>query len=169
MADFTCDPTYLAPTGFKVSLDRKNYPNIQFFAQQVQHPSMDMNATEVAYRRVGSVVTPGDTITFSNVSMDILMDENMNVYQEIYDWMRRLVEEEYKSNTGRMYANNAESIGSFCDINVSVLTSHNNVSRTIKYVNALPTTLGDVQFAATNQGDYITFPVSFRFDYFELI
>jgi hypothetical protein len=97
------------------------------------------------------------------------MDENMNVYQEIYDWMRRLVEEEYKSNTGRMYANNAESIGSFCDINVSVLTSHNNVSRTIKYVNALPTTLGDVQFAATNQGDYITFPVSFRFDYFELI
>ena len=36
MADFTCDPTYLAPTGFKVALDRKNYPNIQFFAQQVQ-------------------------------------------------------------------------------------------------------------------------------------
>jgi len=169
MADFTCDPTYLAPTGFKVALDRKNYPNIQFFAQQVQHPSMDMNATEVPYRRVGNIVTPGDTLSFGTVSMDILMDENMNVYQEIYDWMKRLVEEEHKANTGRMRTTDADAQASYCDIRISVLTSHNNISRTIRYTNALPTSLGDVTFAATQDGQYITFPASFRFDYFELV
>jgi len=83
--------------------------------------------------------------------------------------MRRLVEEEYKSNTGRLLSTNADEIGSFCDISVSVLTSHNNISRTIRYTNALPTSLGDVTFAATQDGQYITFPASFRFDYFELV
>lgn len=167
MADFTCDPTYLAPTGFKVALDRRNYPNVQFFAQQVLHPSMDMTTTEVPYRRVGTIVTPGDTLSFGSVTMDILMDENMNVYQEIYDWMRRLVEQQHKSNTGRMFSGE-DDLSSYCDITVSVLTSHNNISRTIKYTNALPTSLGDITFAATQDGQYITFPATFRFDYFEL-
>ena len=167
MADFTCDPTYLAPTGFKIALDRKNYPNVQFFAQQVLHPAMDMTTTEIPYRRVGSIVTPGDTLSFGSVTMDILMDENMNVYQEIYDWMRRLVEEQHKANTGRMFSGE-DDLSSYCDITVSVLTSHNNISRTIKYTNALPTSLGDITFAATQDGQYITFPATFRFDYFEL-
>jgi len=168
MADFTCDPSYLAPTGFKVALDRKNYPNIQFFAQQVQHPAMDINATEQSYRRIGAVITPGDTLGFGTLSMDVLMDENMNVYQEIYDWMHRLVEDKTKENTGRMFSGDDE-LSSYCDVRVSVLTSHNNISRTFKYVNALPTTLGDITFASTQEGQYITFPVSFRFDYFEFV
>jgi len=167
MADFTCDPTYLAPTGFKIALDRKNYPNVQFFAQQVLHPAMDMTTTEIPYRRVGSIVTPGDTLSFGSVTMDVLMDENMNVYQEIYDWMRRLVEQQHKANTGRMFSGE-DDLSSYCDITVSVLTSHNNISRTIKYTNALPTSLGDITFAATQDGQYITFPATFRFDYFEL-
>lgn len=167
MADFTCDPTYLSPTGFKVALDRKNYPNIQFFAQQVMHPAMDINVSEQSYRRIGAVVTPGDTINFGTLTMDILMDENMNVYQEIYDWMHRLVETETKANTGRMFSGD-DDLSSYCDIRVSVLTSHNNISRTIRYINALPTSLGDIAFASTQEGQYITFPASFRFDYFEL-
>jgi len=91
----------------------------------------------------------------------------MNVYQEIYDWMRRLVEQQHKANTGRMFSGE-DDLSSYCDITVSVLTSHNNISRTIKYTNALPTSLGDITFAATQDGQYITFPATFRFDYFEL-
>ena len=168
MADFTCDPTYLAPTGFKISVDRKNYPNIQFFAQQVQHPSMDMTTTEIPYRRVGTIVTPGDTLSFGTLTMDVLMDENMNVYQEMYDWMRRLVQEKHKANTGRMFSGE-DDLASYCDITVSVLTSSNNISRSFKYINGLPISLGDITFASTQEGQYITFPMSFRFYYFEFV
>jgi len=169
MADFTCDPTYLAPTGFKILIDRENYPNIQFFAQQVLHPSMDINPAEQNYRRVGSIVTPGDTITFGTVTMDVLMDENMNVYQEMYDWIKRLVETNHRQNTGRLYTRDTDALASYSDITVSVLTSHNNVSRSFKYVNALPISLGDITFAATQEAQYITFPISFRFDYFDFV
>jgi len=165
MADFTCDTNYLVPTGFKVSISRENYPNLEFFAQQVQHPSMDITPTEVAYRRVGSVVTPGDTITFGALNMDVLLDENMKVYEELYDWFVRLVNENHKNNTGKMYD---DSLSSYCDIRVSVLSSHNNSNRTIKYVNALPISLGDIAFTASTDEQFISFPVTFRFDYFEL-
>ena len=168
MADFTCDPTYLAPTGFKVIISRENYPNLQFFAQQVQHPSMNVNHTEVSYRRISSVPVSGDVIEHGTVTLDVLMDENMRVYEEIYDWMHRLVEEKHKPNTGRLY-NTDNTLASYCDIRVAVLTSHNNVNREFKYVNAIPVSIGDVPFTAASDGEYITFPVSFRFDYFEFV
>ena len=167
MADFTCDTSYLAPTGFKIAIDRENFPNLQFFAQQVQHPSMDINASEQGYRRIGTVVTPGDTISFGTLTMDILMDENMRVYEEMYDWIKRLVETNHRQNTGRLYTQNSDSLASYCDITVSVLSSHNNILRSFKYVNALPISLGDIAFASTQEGEYITFPASFRFDYFD--
>lgn len=164
MADFTCSTNYLVPTGFKVSISRENYPNLEFFAQAVQHPSMDMTPSEVAYPRVGSIVTPGDTISFGTLNMDVLMDENMKVYEELYEWFFQLVNENHKNNTGRMF-DTAKS--SYCDIRVTVLTSHNNGNRTIKYLNALPISLGDIAFTATSDEQYISFPATFRFDYFE--
>jgi hypothetical protein len=166
MADFTCDPSYLAPTGFKITISRENYPNLQFFAQQVQHPSMSVNHAEVAYKRIASVPVAGDVIEHGSLSLDVLMDENMRVYEEIYDWLHRIVETKHKPNTGRLYATD-DTLATYCDIRVSVLTSHNNANRELKYVNAIPTTLGDIAFTSTSEGEYITFPVTFRFDYFE--
>lgn len=166
MADFTCDPNYLAPTGFKVSISRKNYPNLQFFAQQVMHPAMSVNHAEVPYRRIASVPVAGDTIEHGTVSFDVLMDENMRVYEEVYDWLIRLVEQPHKQNTGNLYGDD-DVLASYCDITVSVLTSHNNVSRQFRYLNSIPTSLGDIAFTSTSDGEYITFPITFRFDYFK--
>jgi hypothetical protein len=165
MADFTCDPNYLAPTGFKITISRENYPNLQFFAQQVQHPSMNINHTELPYKRIGSVPVAGDTIEHGSLSFDVLMDENMRVYEEIYDWLSVIVEQPYGANTGKLYRNDKQSF--YCDIRLAVLTSHNNVNRELKYVNAIPVSLGDIAFSSTSDGEYITFPVTFRFDYFE--
>ena len=165
MADFTCDPTYLAPTGFKISISRENYPNLEFFAQQVQHPSMSVNHAEVPFRRIASVPVAGDVIEHGTVSFDVLMDENMRVYEEVYDWMLRRVEQNHKPNTGALY--DADTLASYCDITLSVLTSHNNVSRQIRYINSIPTSLGDIAFTSTSDGEYITFPITFRFDYFK--
>lgn len=168
MLDFTCDTNYLAPTRFKVLIDRENYPSIQFFAQQIQHPSMDMNATEQSYRRISSVVMPGDTINHGTLTMEVLLDENMKVYEEIYEWMKRLVETKHNLTAKSLLASR-EALSSYSDISISVLTSHNNIVRSFKYKNALPVTLGDVAFAATSEEQFLTCPVTFAFDYFEFI
>ena len=55
------------------------------------------------------------------------------------------------------------------DITLSILSSHNNKTRTIRYLDCLPISLGDMTLETTG-GDvqYITYPATFRFSTFEL-
>ena len=162
MTDNITNFNYLSPTGFKVVVGRENYKHLQYFAQSVQHPGLEVQGIEVPYKRTNVSFT-GNFIQNSTLTMDILIDENMESYKEMYDWMLRMVNEEHELVSPR----GAIVPSSYADITVSILTSANNPNRFIKYRNAFPTSLGDIQFAATSTGEYIVFPVSFKFDYFE--
>jgi|SRR5210317_3465 hypothetical protein len=164
MSTFDCGTNYLTPTGFKVNINRDNYPNLQFYAQGVQHPDLNLESTEISYPRVGRVGFLGESLTFGLLSMDVLLDEDMNSYRELFDWVHRSVE---RNHTG--YNKNPTEIPSYCDITLSILSSHNNTNKQFKYMNSHPTSIGAVNFTATDAGEYITFPVTFRFDYFEFL
>ena len=72
MATLTTNINYLQPTSFKLVLDRKNYPNLEFFCQSVTHPGMLMSAVELPYQKVAGVPFPGDTLTFNELSANII-------------------------------------------------------------------------------------------------
>ena len=53
---------------------------------------------------------------------------------------------------------------------LSILSSHNNKTKQISYKECVPTSLGDIQFESTAAGtEFITFGVTFRFSYFDLV
>ena len=55
------------------------------------------------------------------------------------------------------------------DITVVAFNSHNNKSKTIKYINCVPTSVGAITFDATvGDTEVITFPVTFKIDFFEI-
>lgn len=158
----------LAPTGFRLTISREFYPHMQYFAQQVQHPSLEVPASDLSYKRLQNVGITGNQIVNGSVTIDVLMDENMESYKEIYDWMSRMTDERHKPASARFNNSSGEAVPtSYCDISLSILTSSNNPNKEILYKNAFPTSLGDIQFNTTSSGEYITFPVTFRFDYFE--
>jgi len=158
---FDCGTNYLEPTGFKILINREKYPNIQFYAQSVNHPDLSLGETRVGYPRVGAVAFAGESLEFGVLNMDVLLDENMQSYREMYNWMERCVETKHKQAALDQREDNF-----YNDITVTVLTSHNNANRTFKYINCFPTNLGSVPFNAQSTGEYIVFPVTFRFDYF---
>ena len=43
MADLTTNLNYLQPTSYKITIDRENYPNLEYFAQSITHPGMILN------------------------------------------------------------------------------------------------------------------------------
>jgi len=169
MNDFTCDTNYLQPTGFKVTVSKKNYPYLSFFAQSIQHPSLEINSVNIGYKRMAGVPFIGDAAEFGSVTMDILLDENMKVYDEVYNWMQRMLETEHRLNTGVLYGNGDQKLADYNDIRVSILSSANNGTKEFQYVNAFPVTLGDIAFSATNEETFITCPMTFQFDYFEFV
>lgn len=157
---------HLAATGFKVTISREFYPHLQYFAQQIQHPSVEVPSVELGYKGLGNVPITGNRIENGSVTMDILLDENMESYKEIYDWMLRMTNEKHKLSSTRFTTDRTNPVPtSYCDIRVDVLSSANNPNKLITYVNAFPTSLGDIQFNVEST-EYIVFPVSFRFDYF---
>jgi len=79
----------------------------------------------------------------------------MELYDELYDWMR---------------TNSLSDTFQTDDIIINLLTSHNNVSRNVRCTNAFPTGIGAVEFDAQSaEVAYATFDISFRFDEFEFI
>jgi len=157
----------LQPTSFKLLVDRKNFPNLEFFCQSVSHPAIDIPAADVPYSRIGNIAMVGDKLTFTELECIILVDENMNAYTEMYNWMHRLIQTPQKSRLDRSLTDTAPP--TYSDITLAILSSHNNVTRRIKYIDCVPTGLGNMAMEAS-AGDttQITFPVTFRFSYFEL-
>jgi len=165
MATLTTNINYLQPTSFKLVMDRKNYPNLEFFCQTVTHPGMLMSAVEMPYQKISGIPFPGDKLTFNELSANIILDEDMEGYSEMFQWIRRLLDTPSREALSRT----STQPPTYADITLMIMSSHNNTTKQIQYKDCVPTSLGDIQFESTSSGDaFITFNASFRFSYFEL-
>ena len=166
MANLTENFNYLQPTSFKITIDRTNYPNLEFFCQSFLHPGMLMNAVELPYKKVAGIPFIGDKLIFNEMQANIILDEDMKAYDEMYSWMRRNLDIDMVSPTQR----STSQPPAMSDITLSILSSHNNQTKQVRYIDCIPTTLTDIQFESTAGGEsFITFGATFRFSYFELV
>jgi len=163
--ELTSNLNYLAPTGFRIVIDRVRYPNLQYFCQSVTHPGATLNPVELPTRRVTSVPLAGDKIQFTDVTFTIILDEDMTSYTEMFDWMLRNLNEGQVSQSERL-----TKVPTYSDITLHVLSSHNNTTKKIRYLDCIPTNLGQISFQSTT-GDvtYLTYDATFRFSQFEIV
>jgi hypothetical protein len=55
----------------------------------------------------------------------------------------------------------------YADVTLSILNSSNNLSREIRYIDCMPTSLGSINFETVAGDQFLTYTVSFRYSYFE--
>ena len=157
---------YLQPTSFKLTIDRKWYPNLEYFLQSFVHPGMMLNAVDVSYKKIQSIPMVGDKLTFNELMANCIIDEEMTGYDEMYKWMRRILDQDEVTPSARSKG----TPPTMSDITLSILSSHNNQTKMIRYVDCIPTALTDIQFESTSSGtDFLIFGASFRFSYFEFV
>jgi|TARA_R110000744_G_C18980489_1_gene519263 hypothetical protein len=152
----TDNKNLLQPTGFRVIVERENYGNLEFFAQAVSHPGATVAAVEIPVPRIQGLPMPGDTISYGELSLNLILDEELSAYKEVQKWLEDSV------------YGNREVIHH--DISVLILSSHNNSCAKINYKNCIPTQLGAIEFSST-AGDvtYVNFDATFRFTEFVLL
>jgi len=156
---------FLQPTGFKVVVLRKRFKNLEFFAQTVTHPDLSSNPSSIPFRG-RNPWAPGDSLDYGTLTIEAIMDEKMNIYKEMHDWLIKTVTDPYK--TADKITVNDQDITSY-DISLMVLSSHNNTTNTIKYKNSFPISIGSVSFQSTTDAvQYITFPITFRYSDFTI-
>ena len=155
-SNLTSNLNYLAPIYFRMAMDKLKFPNVEYTLQTVVLPDVTIAPAPVntPQRRLG---LSGDKVEYGTIEVSFLIDEEMKNYQEIYDWM-------LGSATTADEGNRKER-----DITLSILSSHNNITREIQFVNAFPTTLSSLPFDVTiTDPQYLTAVASFEFAYFNL-
>jgi len=163
----TGNKNYLQPTGFRVIIDRENYPNLEFFAQSVDHPDVSMTAPTVAYSRIGNVSLPGDALEYSELNIQFILDEDVKSYLELYNWLEDMVNKDFVEQGARS-SRNTSDVPTQADISVSILSSHNNQNKRILYKGCNPTSLSGLQLTSiASSVEYLTFNASFAFTGFE--
>ena len=74
----------LSPVGFRFLLN--NRPHVQYFCQAANVPGISIgtipHATPLKTYPIG-----GDEVTFEELSIRFIIDENMKNWREIYDWI----------------------------------------------------------------------------------
>lgn len=144
----------LSPTGFKLSIDRTKYANVEYFVTSFSIPDISIGEIQLPYRgQIGYI--PGERVEYGALSIRFMIDEDMKNYIEIYNWIQDNV---------------AKKSITTSDMILSVLTSHNNVSKQFQFINAFPTSSSGIEFGTQNtEVEYLQADISFRYDRFKIL
>jgi hypothetical protein len=163
---------YLSPLGFKFILAK--YPKIDFFSNLAEIPGINLGvAIQPTYLK--DIPIPGDKITYDDFSLRFLVDENLENYLEVHNWIRGLGYPEnvaeYKKfinndpfNPGVQDASAGQSDGSLI-----IYNSNYNPVVTVDFKGLFPTSLSTINFDATNNDiQYVTAEVNFKYTLYNI-
>jgi hypothetical protein len=159
---------FLSPTGFKFVLNRS--PKVAFFCNQANIPDLFLGvASQPNYLR--DIPTPGDKIEFGDLNLRFLVDENLENFMEIQNWIRGLgypesVQEfrnlEAEGLTQGRYIQDKQNI--YSDGTLQVLNSNLVANFNVNFKDLFPYSLTTLTFDATNTDiQYFTADVSFKY------
>lgn len=149
---------FLSPNGFKFVI--KRLPEVEFMVQGVSLPGLSSSAIEQP-SPFKNIMRHGDKLTYEDLIVDIRVDENMESYKEIYDWMVGLT----KPETFTQYSTLKTTEGLYSDAALVVLNSKGNPKIEISFKDVFPISIGSLQFTTTSSSvDYVSTNITFKHD-----
>ena len=170
--------SYLAPTQFELLV--KKLPNTKYFATGVNVPSVSVAEIQQPTNLGRNVLVPGDKINLGELTVNFIVDENMENWTELYTWMEQTTgstdPEKFRSLVGANRKADQPYDGSgnydelYSDMTIVVTTAANNPNRYVRIQDAFPTSLGEITMDTTVAGGitYVTCNASFQFTSLEI-
>lgn len=158
---------FLSPLGFKFII--KKAPHVNFFAQQVNIPSLTLQSPEPNNPFV-KVPYPGDHITFGELKMAFKVDEDLKNYLELHNWIRALgFPENYEQYKEIQEKPSWTGDGIYSDITVVLLSSTKMPNYEVTFVDGHPVFLSDLSFNTVDENvNYITASATFKYTYYKI-
>ena len=156
----------LSPTGFRFILNRT--PGVNYFTYSVPIPTLSLGEIDTENPNV-RLPFPGDKLRFEPLSIRFRVDEDLQNYLEIHNWLLSLgyPEDITKSGYGRGAYNTSGQI--YSDGSLLILTSNMNVNLRINFKNLFPISLTELNFdASLSDIEYLEATVTFRYSTYEI-
>ena len=174
---------YASPVQFRFKCSK--LPKVEFFCQTANIPGIGLGVASIE-TPLKTIPFPGDKVTYNDLAISFLVDENLENYKEIHDWiiglgapqnhtqfstLRDTGTDRFPGQTTNSPNNNAvPDGGTYSDATLTVLNSKNIAVTEIRFHNIFPTSLGalsyDVQASDVN---YLSTSVDFSYMYYEIV
>lgn len=169
---------FLSPVGFKFTLTKA--PKVAFFCQQAGLPEISLGiANQPSYLK--DIPVPGDKLEYADLSITFLVDENLENYMSIHNWMLGLgfpetaqQFEDLVSDPDRVARRDKNAAQpdynqQFSDASLIILSSMFNPLHTVRFKDLFPYSLTGLDFNATESDtEYFTATASFKYTYFTI-
>jgi hypothetical protein len=102
----------------------------------------------------------GDKLEFDSFTITVRLDEYMESYNEIYNWMVALTKNESYSQFEQL---EKSEYGLYSDASLIILNSRQNPGLEVTFKDVFPTSLSDVRFDTTvSNVSYVTCDITFQ-------
>jgi len=169
------DRNFLSVIGFKFVLER--CPKVDFYCNAANLPSITLGVAEQpSYLR--NIPVPGDKIQFEDLQISFMVDEHMENYLEIYDWITGLgfpesIDQYIQLGDDKKLAPENDPNDNFnerSDATLMILNSDYNTSVKVKFRDLFPIELSGIPFdAKAEQQEYYTATARFKYTMFDVI
>jgi|TARA_R110001583_G_scaffold133723_1_gene285513 hypothetical protein len=188
MADVSRQPTkldYASPTQFRFGIHQ--LPKVEFFTMACNLPGINMGDA-IFPTPFKDIPVMGDRITYENLEITFIVDEFLENYRSIHEWMTAIGfpkdRKQFsnfranKSNTPENIKGTSLDIGDvqpatsvaalFSDANLIVLSNKNNPILEVMYRNMYPVALSSLQYTQDAVDvQYLTATASFSYQIYE--
>ena len=161
---------FLAPVGFKFTLAK--YPKVDFFSNSARIPELSLG-TAVQPSYLKDIDIPGEKLTYGDLTIRFLVDENMENYMAVHNWLKGVgfpeTPQQFKDQTTDSDGIRDEK-GVFSDGSLSILNSNFRQVAVVKFKDLFPVFLTSLEFEATDTDvNYFTAEVTFKYTIYEIV
>ena len=179
---------YASPIQFRFKCTK--LPEVEFTCQTANIPGISLGSATQPTPLV-DLPLPGDKINYQSLDISFLVDENLNNYKEIHDWLIGLGFPKDHTQFQNLQATGADRFpgssissaptgkevkaplkegGIYSDATLTVLNSKNIAKTEIRFRNIYPTSLGSLSYdIKLSDVDYLQASVSFAYMYYEIV
>lgn len=148
---------FLSPIGFRFTI--KRLPNVSFYVQGATIPGLSMSPTQVQ-TPFKTLSFAGDKLQHEPFSVTVRLDEYMESYNEIFDWLVKATKND-SYDQYRQLANSDDGV--YSDASLIILDSRGNPSLEVHFKDVFPISIGSVTFDTTQTDvNYVTSEISFE-------
>jgi len=160
---------FLTGVGFKFTLGK--YPKIDFFSNSARIPELSLD-TAVQPTYLKNIDVPGEKLTYGDFTLRFLVDENMENYISVYNWLNGLGFPEETSQFRELttdISGTRDLKQGFSDGTLRILNSNFNEVAKVKFKDLFPVSLTSLDFDATSTDvSYFTAEATFKYTIYEL-
>ena len=161
---------FLAPVGFKFTLAKE--PKVDFFSNSCRIPEISLGtALQPTYLK--DIDVPGDKLTYGDFSFRFLVDENLENYMKIHNWLTGLGYPETTQQYKDLTTNEdgiRDSLEAFSDGALHILNSNYRDIAIVKFNDLFPVFLTPLEFEATDTDiNYFTAEVTFKYTIYNVV